>query len=104
MTVREKARDLTESLVSFRLAAFVAILGACISGTFGAAIGAVGVRDHVLADIHGAIKVAVATEAQDRVDALSHYVTREEWLDWRRAESEKRDRQFFELRELMLRR
>jgi hypothetical protein len=104
MTVAEKVRqageELGESLVSVKLAFIISLIIACLSGGFGAAAGAYAFRE----DISRMVNRAVQDEAKRRDEKLTHYVTLENWLDWRRQEGEKRDRQFWELRELILRR
>lgn len=45
---------------------------------------------------------ALAAERNARQEAFKHYISREEWADRWGKESERRDRQFYQLRELIL--
>jgi hypothetical protein len=104
MTVAEKVRqageELGESLVSVKLAFMMSLIIACLSGGFGAAAGAYAFRE----DIGRMVNVAVDAEAKRRDQALTQYVPMTMWLEWRRSEGERRDRQYYDLRELILRR
>lgn len=97
------AEALTEKLVSFKLAALISTLIGLSSGAFGAGTAIAGYRSATSMEISAANRATIAeiTEMRDR--NLRHYVSREEWQEWRRSEGEKRDRQYFDLRELILR-
>ncbi len=79
--------------VSLPVAGLVSLGVALVSAT----AGAFGARDQVLRDVESTMQRSVAAEASVRQGELRHYVTREEWLQWRRIEGERRDRQYYSL-------
>lgn len=92
--VTEKTR------ANMTLLALVSLCGACV----GATAGAFSVRDQVLSDIGGQIKSTSKELREERTEVLKRYVTREEMLEWRRADATHRDHQHYELKMLILRR
>lgn len=48
------------------------------------------------------LAAALANERSARQEAFKHYISREEWAERWGKESERRDRQFYHLRELIL--
>ena len=79
--------------VSLPAAVLVSLGVALVSAT----AGAFRARDQVLRDVESAMQRSVAAEASLRQGEMRHYVTREEWLHWRRSEGERRDRQYYSL-------
>lgn len=65
---------------------------------FGSAIGAAwGLREQMRVDYRIAIKEAVQEERVRVTEKFGHYITREEFAEWRRADAEKRDAQYYSL-------
>ena len=56
-----------------------------------------GLRDQAFARMETRVRLGEESGRAERVEALRHYVTREEWLEWRRSEGARRDAQYYTL-------
>lgn len=72
------------------------------SALVGGVVALFSVRDAALADIRTSIRQASTAERDERNQALTHYITREEWAQRWGEEGARRDAQFWQLRELIL--